>query len=231
MKKSMCELSFKELKEEYDGGDSCMLNYLKDFIPDNSELEDLYCDVCNYNEIYANGWTINDLFEMRKEEDEYWTKRANYFIKKYYVKESEYNEFSDFFDKYTELRDKLLDELGIDLNVLENDISQIADKGIVEGDIICNIKNLDEENSYTVARVLNFCHCVELHYSSGEATVEYGTKIAHDYWESVIEDASWFNREMSEEDMMKKLDELFIEEFGKEEFYAGSDESEICSLL
>lgn len=212
-------LNLKEVKKNFDYGDRCLLDYLEKFIPEhsNSELKKLYIDVCAYNEIYANGWTINELFKMGKE-DEYWTKRAENFIKQYNVKESEYDEYSDFFDKYTKLRDSLLDELGIDTNLLKMDIDKIPEKGFIDKLIINSSDELDEEHSYTVARVLNMCHCVELHYDEGNATIEYGTRLAPDYWESEIEEIEWFNKDMMDDEIIEKLDQLFKEYFGEEEF-------------
>ncbi len=230
MKKYMYELDLRELKKNYDYGDLSMLEYLKDFIPEKSKLNELYIQVLDYNEIFANGLTINEVFEMGKK-DEYWTNRVSNFVKKYKVKESEYDNYSDFFDKYTELRDELLDKMGIDLNILEKDLSEITSKGIVEGEIITDIKKLNDNDSFTVARVLNNCHCVELHYDSGIATVEYGDKLEPDYWESEVEESPWFNKKMSEEEILNKLNQLFEEEYGKEEFYKGGNENEVCSML
>ena len=44
------ELDVKKFKENYDLGEFCMLEYLKDYIP--NDLEDLYTDAMNYNEIF-----------------------------------------------------------------------------------------------------------------------------------------------------------------------------------
>ena len=212
-------LNLKEVKKNFDYGDRCLLDYLEKFIPDhqNSELRKLYVDVSAYNEIYANGWTINELFKMGKE-DEYWKKRARNFIKQYNVKETEYDEHCTFFDKYTELRDSLLDNLGIDIRLLEMDIDKIPEKGFMDGEIINSGNELDEEHSYTVGRILNMCHCVELHYYKGRATLEYGTKLAPDYWESDVEEIDWFNKKMSDDEIIEKLEQEFKEYFGEEEF-------------
>ena len=223
-------LNLKEVKKNFDYGDRCLLDYLEKFIPEhsNNDLKKLYTDVSAYNEIYANGWTINELFKMGKE-DEYWTKRAENFIKQYNVKKTEYDEYSVFFDKYTKLRDSLLDELGIDTNLLEMDIDKIPEKGFIDKLIINSSNELGEEHSYTVARVLNMCHCVELHYDDGNATIEYGTKLAPDYWESEIEEIEWFNKNMTDDEIIEKLDQLFKEYFGDKEFVlkTSSDDKEV----
>lgn len=206
------EIDLKEVRKNYDLGDLCLLEYLKDYIPD--DLDELYKDIMNYNEIYANNWTIKDLFKMGKK-DAYWTNRANSFIKKYNVPEKDYDNFDDYFSKYMELRNELFDELGIDC-YLDGDISidKIPTTGFLEGDIITTPKEMNDEDSYTVARVMNFGNSVELHYSEGQATIEYGYKITHSYWESVIEEIDWFNKDMSEDLISEKLFNLFEEYFG-----------------
>ena len=70
--KNLYELDLKNLREEFDAGDIFMLEYIEKYLSD--DLKNLFIDVMNYNEIYANGWTINELFEMGKK-DEYWTKK------------------------------------------------------------------------------------------------------------------------------------------------------------
>ena len=206
------EINLKEVRENYDAGDSCMLEYLKDYITD--DLMDLYIDVKNYNEIYANSWTIKDLFEMGKE-DSYWTNRANSFIEKYDVPKEDYDNFDKYFFKYIELKNKLFDELGLSV-YLDEDISidKIPSTGFLESDIITNSKEMNDKDSYTVARVMNYGNSVELHYSEGKATIEYGYKITHDYWENEIEEIDWFNKDMSEAAINKKLYGLFEEHFG-----------------
>ena len=208
MKNNLYEINLKEFRKIYDCGDFFMLNYIKDFITD--DLIDLYTDVMNYNEIYGNGWTIKDLFKMGKKE-KYWTDKANDFIKKYNVPKNEYNEYSKYFEKYVELRNELLDELGLDDRYLDQDITvdDIPEYGFYESEIITTPKDFQEGYSYTVARVRNFGHCTELHYCDGKATVEYGDKITHDYWESEIDNADWFEENMGEEEIINKLVELF----------------------
>ena len=76
-----------------------------------------------------------------------------------------------------------------------------------------DIKNMDESKSYTVARVINNKNAVELHYTNGNATIEYGTKQDDNSWESIIEDALWFEKNQSEDEIISKLEELFKEQF------------------
>lgn len=207
MNKPLHEINVREFRNNYDMGDLCMLEYIKNYI--SSDLMDLYLDVMNYNEIYANSWTIKDLFDMGKE-DNYWTKRANSFIEQYNISKEDYNEFGKYFDKYVELRDKLLDEMGLSRYMnQELSLEDITPGGIIEGDNIIDPKEMNDKDSYTVARVMNFGNSVELHYSEGISTIEYGYKITHNYWESEIEEIEWFNKDMSKDAINEKLFELF----------------------
>lgn len=213
MRKNLYEINLKEFRDNYECGDFAMLEYIKDYLSD--DLQNLYDDVINYNEIYANDWTINDLFNMGKE-DKYWIDRANNFITKYNIPKDDYNEFGKYFEKYIELRNTLLNELGLDDRYLDQDksVDDIPENGFYESEIITNSKDVREGYSYTIARVGNFGYCTELHYCDGEATVEYGYKINHNYWEKYVEDANWFNINMSENQITEKLWELFDNCFG-----------------
>lgn len=106
----MKKFSLEEFKKEYESGDLYGLEYLKDYIP--IELEDLYYEVMDYNEIYANGWTIEELLKMGKK-DSYWAKRAKDFINKHNVAKKDYGSYIKYFDEYCDKRDLLLQRLGI----------------------------------------------------------------------------------------------------------------------
>ena len=212
VKLPLYELDLKEFRKQYDYGDFCMLEYIEPFITD--DLNELYKEVLDYNEIYANGWTINELLKMG-EKDSYWLNRADNFIKKYKVPKKDFDNYSKYFDKYTELRDELLDTLGIDniyrdLNL--NDV-KFSKYGILESEMITNPKEIKEECSYTVARIRSFGYCLELHYSNKEVWLEYGYKTEHDCWDDEIEEIDWFNINMSDEAILNKLWELFDEYF------------------
>ena len=75
--------------------------------------------------------------------------------------------------------------------------------------VIDDIKNMEEDKSYTVARVINNKNCVELHYTDGIATIEYGTKQDDNSWESIIEEILWFDKNQSKDEIISKLEELF----------------------
>lgn len=212
IKLPLYEINMKEVVERYDSGDILMLEYLEPFISD--DLKDLYISVMEYNEIFANGWTINDLFDMGKEDD-YWIGRAERFIKKHKLSKKDYDNYSKYFDEYVSLRDKLLDELGIDDRYLnfDNRLNNISEYGIFEDEIITNLEDIKNDNSYTIARVRCFGYCAELHYYDGEATIEYGRKVNYDSWEDEIEEVDWFNLNMNEEELINKLWELFTEYF------------------
>lgn len=79
--------------------------------------------------------------------------------------------------------------------------------------VIDDIKNMEEDKSYTVARVVNNKNCVELHYTDGIATIEYGTKQDDNSWESIIEEILWFDKNQSKDEIISKLEELFEEEY------------------
>ena len=79
--------------------------------------------------------------------------------------------------------------------------------------ILTEIEDLNDENSYTVARVINDNECVELHYSNGMAYIEIGTKNDDNSWDSIIESAEWFNKNLSNDEVLDKLEEIFKENF------------------
>lgn len=213
--KFLYEINLKEFKENFESGELTMLDFIKDYI--TPDLEELYHEVLEYEEIYANGWTIEELFKMGKD-DSYWKERAEKFIKKHNVSKKDYDEYTKYFDEYCELRDKLLDELGL-YRYIDSDltIDKIPEHGFLDGDTLTKVKDIKEGNSYTVARIMNFGNCVELHYyPDGKAEVEYGYKYTHDYWESEIEEADWFNLNMTDEEVQEKIYQLFQDKFGIE---------------
>lgn len=83
-------------------------------------------------------------------------------------------------------------------------------------DLLTNLNEINDEDSFTIARVINGVNCVELHYVEGKATIEYGTRIKQDEWESTVEDIDWYNTNMTEEDISNKLWELFDYHYGEE---------------
>lgn len=210
--KNLYEINLKKLRENYEYGEFAMLDYLKDFI--TPDLKKLYIEVMEYNEIYANGWTIQELFKMG-ETDSYWKERAEKFIEKYNIPKKDYDEYTKYFDQYCEIRNELLDELGL-LQYIVSDIpvSKIPEHGFLETDNITKVKDIKQNNSYTIARVRDFGHCIELHYyPNGIAEIECGYKRSHDCWENEIEDANWFDKNMTDEEVINKLCELFDEHF------------------
>ncbi len=204
----------------YDSGDVNMLDYLEKYI--TSDLMDLYVDVCNYNEIYANGWNIDDLFKMGKN-DEYWLDRANNFIKKYNIKKSDYQ--TDFSDVYFNLRNRLLDKLGLE-DYIDCDltIDMIPRNGFLDSDYYTKISEIEPNNSYTIAEIFDYGRSVELRYSMDEgAEIIYGYKCTHDYWEIEVENADWFNLNMTDDEVYEKVYEIFEKKFGIEEENLNND--------
>ncbi len=78
-------------------------------------------------------------------------------------------------------------------------------------------KPLDDEYSYTVARVIDDENCVELHYSKDDVYVEIGNKIEEGYWENERVNADWFSLDLSNDDILNKLEEIFFDNFGVKE--------------
>lgn len=84
-------------------------------------------------------------------------------------------------------------------------------------EIIISPKEIKDKGNYTIARVIHNGYCVELHYCSDRgATVEYGTKTSHDTWENEIQDANWFNMNLSDDYILKRLNCLYNQEFSND---------------
>ena len=213
--KFLYEINLKEFRINYESSDFAMLKYIENYITPN--LKSLYDEVLDYNEIFANGWTIKSLFKM-DEDYPYWKNKAENFIKKYNIPKTDYNKYKKYFNKYCELRDNLLDSLGL-LRYTESQLSvdEIPQHGFLDGDIVTSIEDIEKDESYTVARIMNFGNCVELHYyPDRKPEIEYGYKYSNDYWESEIDSADWFNLNMTDEDVSKKMYQLFKDKFGIE---------------
>lgn len=81
-------------------------------------------------------------------------------------------------------------------------------------EMVTSPKEIMKGVSYTVARVVHNGYCAELHYCSDTgASVEYGTKTSHDMWKNEVEDASWFNKDLSDDYILNRLNCLYDEEF------------------
>ncbi|MBR1377322.1 MAG: hypothetical protein IJ565_05905 [Bacilli bacterium] len=213
MTKPLYEINLKEFRKNYDYGDLSMLEYIKDYIP--SYLESLYKDVLNYNEIYANGWTIKDLLVMG-EKEEYWKVRAENFIKKYNVPEKDYREHLKYYNKYIELRDNLLEQLDLDEFILEDfDINLLGEKGYVAGENYTYPGYKEYAGSSSVARLSNYAYSIELFYNEGKAKIEYGYRIDLNNWKKETEEIDWFNPDMDQEKIMDRLYEQFKNHFSK----------------
>lgn len=85
--------------------------------------------------------------------------------------------------------------------------------------LLTDLNELNDEDSFTVARVINGINCVELHYNNGVATIEYGTRVSDDEWEDKEEAATWFNKSMDENSIYDQLMTLFKKEFLKDKDY------------
>lgn len=108
----------------------------------------------------------------------------------------------------------------------------IDKKNELELETITNIADLNEKDSFTVARAINKEHCVELHYCSdyGGAIVEYGVKVDDETWEDEVEKADWFNKNMTDNEVLNKLEELFNDYFYND-YETKEEDNEVCSML
>ena len=111
-----------------------------------------------------------------------------------------------------------------------NSILFSASKENVISEIITNINELEDNKSYTVARVMNKLNAVELHYTNGIPKVELGTRRNEDTWDNEIIDAEWFNKHLSNEDVIKKLEEIFNDEFSDVMYLYNKNDGEIGLL-
>lgn len=90
--------------------------------------------------------------------------------------------------------------------------SKIYNQDIEENieETITSILDLDNKNYFTVARVMENNKCVELHYNSGKAHIEYGIRIREDTWENEIkEDIKWFNLGLTDDEVLEHLNKEF----------------------
>ena len=103
-------------------------------------------------------------------------------------------------------------------------------KDIIESELITNLEDLDDTNSFTVARVKTNLYSVELHYVNGIATVELGTRTNEDTWENEIVEADWFNKGLSTDSLFDKLEQIFNDEFSSVIYMYDKTDGEIGLL-
>ena len=82
--------------------------------------------------------------------------------------------------------------------------------------LLTDLNKLNDEDSFTIARVIDGVNCVELHYVEGKATIEYGERISDEEWESEIEEVDWYNPKMTKEDISDKLWALYENSYGEQ---------------
>lgn len=82
-------------------------------------------------------------------------------------------------------------------------------------EIITDVFNIDDKNYFTIARVIENDKCVELHYNNGIASVEFGRKDKNNLWYDEIEEVKWFNRNLTNEQVLRILNKKFNEYFKK----------------
>lgn len=96
-------------------------------------------------------------------------------------------------------------------------------------EIVTSPINIQDNGSYTIARVVEEGKCAELHYCDGESTVEYMTETSPGEWHGRIEDVDWFNLKLSDDYILSKLSVLFNEEYNVIEL--SDDKAEELNLL
>lgn len=113
---------------------------------------------------------------------------------------------------------------------LNNHLKIDYSKDGVDFETITKVEELDDEKNYTVARIMNDNNCVELHSNKGTIHIEIGTKVNDDEWENEFENAPWFNKTLSNQDVLDKLYDIYNEKFKDEkdsENYYGEYNDEI----
>lgn len=109
-------------------------------------------------------------------------------------------------------------------------ISELEDYFEDYEETLTSTKDIKDRVSYTIARVVENGYCVELHYNSNAgATIEYGTKLAHNYWENDIEKIDWFNTNLSDDYILRRLDCLYEDYFSDKELT--NEKSEELNLI
>ena len=101
--------------------------------------------------------------------------------------------------------------------IKDNEELDIEEDNELELEIVTNISDLDDEKSFTVARAIDGKNCVELHYTNGKPYIEISEKVSDDRWDGTVEDATWFNRKLTDKEVLEKLEELFVYNFLGEE--------------
>lgn len=194
---------------------------------DNKESVDIYINTINFLDIVGkkmmdNGWCKNektgylskDNRKIKFETDQ--DHITSIYIYDFLVDWDKFCENKDEYEKIYENDEVACVSMYVsknsNINKMIRDLENAPLKEIVaECETITKIEDLDEKHSFTVARIINNTNCVELHYFKGEATVEYGEKISDSEWENTIQDVDWFNKNMTDEEVLDKLEMLFTE--------------------
>ena len=123
---------------------------------------------------------------------------------------------------------------GVNLQLDENTDNGILFSDSKKANLICEIitkfDSLEEDKSYTVARVMTKLKCVELHYDNGIASVELGTRVNENSWENETISAEWFNKTLTEDAVINKLEEIFDDEFSTLLYMYDKNDGEIGLL-
>lgn len=101
------------------------------------------------------------------------------------------------------------------MNYDEKLISAIYKNG-GESEIITDLSTIKRSPNlaFTVARIMTEKHCVELHYSDSEAWTEIEQRESEDSWRGNIEEVDWFNLDLTDDEIICKLENEFVDSFG-----------------
>ncbi len=137
------------------------------------------------------------------------------------------------YEQYKEESRRNSDE-GVNLQLNENTNNGILFLDSTNPNLICEIitkfDSLEKDKSYTVARVMTKLKCVELHYDNGIPSVELGTRVNEDSWENETISADWFNKTLTEDAVINKLEEIFDDEFSTLLYMYDKNDGEIGLL-
>ena len=93
---------------------------------------------------------------------------------------------------------------------------------------VTKVEDITENNYHVIARVMNDNNCVELHSNKGKISTEVGIKDKDGSWNNQFLSSEWFNKNLTDQDILNKLEEIFNHNFSREqENYYGEYNDEI----
>lgn len=93
---------------------------------------------------------------------------------------------------------------------------------------ITKVEDITEDKYHVIARIMNDNNCVEFISDEGELKLIIGTKADDESWNNVIESTDWFTKNLTDKEVLDKLEEIFKDNFNLEqENYYGEYNDEI----